>query len=176
MPRSRPNPTPDFGQNRPNPGFRPCSGPEKIDGNRFFRPKLFFPGSSSPSPGRMPGRNPDSERSILGLLTTISHFLLPATLAIFDPRPPLGVEVGTQTCPNDPPGPLSPPQTHPRPTWARRSAPGSAGCNDRIFRFWSHHVTPTWPIGCTSEAGRRSSQNLIIFYFRYVLPYTLAGT
>ena len=49
---------------------------EKIVENRLFRPKFFFPGSSPPSPGRVPGRNPGEGRSIFGPKTTqIANFV-----------------------------------------------------------------------------------------------------
>ena len=62
----RPETTPVFGQNPRNPGFGPTSGLEKIIGNPFFRRNFFFPASSSPSPSRSAGRNPNIEKSILG--------------------------------------------------------------------------------------------------------------
>ena len=112
--------TPDFGRNRPNPGFRPCSGPEKSDENRLFRRKLFFPGSSSPSPARTAGRNPDSERSIFWSVLGTDPCIAITNFAYFAD---LGMGVGTQIRRRDVPGVLWPPPTHCRLTWCLLLAP-----------------------------------------------------
>ena len=149
---------------------------EKVEKIDFFDENFFSPAPARRTPAERPGGCPIFRSRFLGPEPPFWQILLPTTSLIFDLKSYLHVGVGTQTRPNDPPGPLSPPQIHPGPTWAPRSAPGGSGVKLRFFDIWSHHTTPTWPIGCTPEAGWRGGFNYGIFLLTYVVPDTLVGT